>query len=163
MTWLSVLTGAFYYTSLPIATVFWLTIACLLPFINLASYILSWILLPMTFLAKFETLFIYLGAAAAIGLVTGSMLHFTSNLLVSVLNLTAVPVETGRSAASIRADREKKNHDQAWDRIPTKNETGLLRNDPEMEKFAEWLEKGDQGLLGQTILEEDDSDDLDGF
>ncbi|KAL2067853.1 hypothetical protein VTL71DRAFT_15951 [Oculimacula yallundae] len=163
MDWLSVIRNTFYYVSLPIATIFWLTIACLLPFINLASYVLSWFFLPLTFLAKFETLYIYLGVAAAIGLVTGSILHFSSSLLVSVLNLTPVPEETGRSAASVRAAREQKKLDEAWERIPSKNETGLLRNDPEMEKFAEWLEKGDQGVLGQTILEEDDSDDLDGF
>lgn len=81
----------------------------------------------------------------------------------SVFNLTPVPEETGRSAASVRAAREQKKLDQAWERIPAKNKTGILRNDPEMEKFAEWLEKSDQGVLGQTILEEDDSDDLGGF
>lgn len=108
-------------------------------------------------------MFIYLGVAATIGLLTGSILHVSSSLLVSVFNLTAVPEETGRSAASVRAAREQKKLEQAWDRIPIKNERGDLRSDPEMEKFAEWLEKGDQGVLGQTILEEDDSDDLDGF
>lgn len=110
-----------------------------------------------------KTMFIYLGVAAAIGLTTGLILHFSSSLLVSVFNLTADPEETGRSAASVRAAREQRKLEQAWERIPTKGESGVLRIDPEMEKFAEWLEKGDQGLLGQTILEEDDSDGLDGF
>ena len=155
-------------------------------------------------------MFIYLGVAAIIGLITGSVLHLSSSLLVSVFNLTATSEETGRSAASVRAAHEQKKLEQAWDRIPTNNEKGAsllvsvfnltatseetgrsaasvraaheqkkleqawdriptnnekgdLRSDPEMEKFAEWLEKGDQGVLGQTILEEDDSDDLDGF
>ena len=65
--------------------------------------------------------------------------------------------------ARITEHKGLKKLEQAWDRIPTNNEKGDLRSDPEMEKFAEWLEKGDQGVLGQTILEEDDSDDLDGF
>ncbi|PVH85399.1 hypothetical protein DL98DRAFT_44923 [Cadophora sp. DSE1049] len=163
MTWLSVLGTTFYYVSLPITTVFWWIVACLTPFISLATYILSGFLLPLKFLAKFETMFIYLGVAAVIGLITGSILHLSSSLLVSVFNLTAIPEGTGRSAASVRAAREQKKLEQAWDRIPSKSEKGDLRNDPEMEKFAEWLEKGDQGVLGQTILEEDDSDDLDGF
>ena len=110
-----------------------------------------------------KTMFIYLGVAAAIGLTTGLILHFSSSLLVSVFNLTADPEETGRSAASVRAAHEQRKLEQAWERIPTNGESGVLRIDPEMEKFAEWLEKGDQGLLGQTILEEDDSDGLDGF
>ncbi|KAH7321452.1 hypothetical protein BKA65DRAFT_80886 [Rhexocercosporidium sp. MPI-PUGE-AT-0058] len=163
MNWLSVLHITFYYVSLPITTIFWWIVACLAPFVNFTIYMLSAFLLPLKFLAKFETMYIYLGVAAIIGLATGFILHFSSSLLVSVFNLTAVPEETGRSAASVRAAREQKKLDQAWDRIPTKGDSGDLRNDPEMEKFAEWLEKGDQGLLGQTILEEDDSDDLDGF
>ena len=97
-------------------------------------------------------MFIYLGVAAIIGLITGSVLHLSSSLLVSVFNLTATSEETGRSAASVRAAHEQKKLEQAWDRIPTNNEKGDLRSDPEMEKFAEWLEKGDQGVLGQTIL-----------
>ncbi|KAG4411033.1 hypothetical protein IFR04_015837 [Cadophora malorum] len=163
MTWISVLSTTFYYASLPITTIFWWIIACFTPFLKLAMRILSGFLLPLKFLAKFETMFIYLGVAAIIGLITGSVLHLSSSLLVSVFNLTATSEETGRSAASVRAAHEQKKLEQAWDRIPTNNEKGDLRSDPEMEKFAEWLEKGDQGVLGQTILEEDDSDDLDGF
>ncbi|KAH7393114.1 hypothetical protein BKA64DRAFT_76925 [Cadophora sp. MPI-SDFR-AT-0126] len=163
MTWLSVLGTSFYYVSFPVTTIFWWIVACLTPFAILAMYILSAFLLPLKFLAKFETISIYLGVAAVIGLITGSILHLSSGLLNSIFNLTAVPEETGRSAASVRGAREQKKLEQAWDRIPTKSEKGDLHSDPEMEKFAEWLEKGGQGVLGQTILEEDDSDDLDGF
>ncbi|KAK0100999.1 hypothetical protein ONS95_013011 [Cadophora gregata] len=163
MTWLSVLEVTFYYVSLPITIIFRWIVACLTLVSNLAMYISSGFLLPLRFLAKFETMFIYLGVAAVIGLITGSILHLSSSLLDSVFNLTTAPEETGRSAASVRAAREQKKLEQAWDRIPTKSTKGDLRSDPEMERFAEWLEKGDHGVLGQTILEEDDSDDLDGF
>jgi hypothetical protein len=109
-----------------------------------------------------ETLYIYLGVAAVIGLLTGSILHISSSILVSVFNLTPAPEETGRSAASVRAAREKKKLEQAWQSSTTRTERGKLKEDPSMEKkFSEWLET-DQGLLSQTILEEDD-DSEEGF
>ena len=98
-----------------------------------------------------------------IGLLTGSILHISSSILVSVFNLTPAPEETGRSAASVRAAREKKKKlEQAWQSSTTRTERGKLKEDPSMEKkFSEWLET-DQGLLSQTILEEDD-DSEEGF
>lgn len=45
-----------------------------------------------------------------------------------------------------------------------KNEDGAWRSDGSTEKkYAEWLDKGgkrEDGLLGQTILEEDDDSDI---
>ena len=90
-----------------------------------------------------------------IGLVTGSILHVSSSILVSVFNLTSTPEETGRSAASVRAAREKKKLEQAWQSSTTKTEPSTKR------RYSEWLET-DQGLLRQTILEEDD-DSEEGF
>ena len=92
--------------------------------------------------------------AAVIGLLTGSILHISSSILVSVFNLSPTPEETGRSAASVRAAREKKQLEQAWQSSTIKNESWKAA--PSMEKkYSEWLET-DQGLLSQTILEEDD-------
>lgn len=117
-------------------------------------------------LAKFETLYIYLGVAAVIGLVTGSILYLSSTVLVSLFDLTPTPEEKGRTAASVRAAREKKKLEQVWQDSQVKDEDGNWRNDISTEKYAEWLEKnatqrGDHhGLLGLTILEEeDDSED----
>jgi hypothetical protein len=114
-----------------------------------------------TLLIMYKTLYIYLGVAAVIGLLTGSILHMSSSILVSVFNLTSTPEETGRSAASVRAAREKKKLEQAWQSSTTKTERGKWKEEPSTEKkFSEWLET-DQGLLRQTILEEDD--DSEGF
>jgi len=88
-------------------------------------------------------------------------------VLASLFDLAPVPEEEGRSAASVRAAREKKKLEHAWQNSTVK-EDGSWRGDISMEKYAEWLEKNttqrrdDQGLLGQTILEEDD-DSEDGF
>ena len=74
-----------------------------------------------------------------------------------MFNLTTVPEATGRSAASVGATRKQYKLEEAW-----QNNTGKsdFADDATMEKFAEWLESGDQGLVGQTILEEEDSDML---
>jgi hypothetical protein len=120
-------------------------------------------------LTIYQTLYIYLGVAAVIGILTGSILHTTSSILVSIFNLTPAAEETGRPAASVQAAREKMKLEQAWQSSTIKNERGSWKTEPSMEKkYAEWLEADrgqrveDQGLLRQTILEEDD-DSEEGF
>ncbi|EKD13524.1 uncharacterized protein L3040_008609 [Drepanopeziza brunnea f. sp. 'multigermtubi'] len=161
MNWLSILRASLYYLFVPFTTLFWSIVACLAPVLHLVNYVLSACLLPVKFLAKFETLYIYLGVAALVGLVTGSVLYALSSVLVSMFSLKPVAEERGRSAASVRAAREqKKLHklENAWQSSTFKSEDLNARSEPSLEKYAEWLEKTDQGLLGQTILEEDDSD-----
>jgi hypothetical protein len=84
-----------------------------------------------------------------------------------MFDLAAVPEETGRTAASVRAAREQKKLEGAWESSILKGESARLRNDPSMrKKQAEWLEselskrREDQGLLGQTILEEEDDSEF---
>ena len=64
----------------------------------------------------------------------------------------------------MRAEREQKKLDDSWDSSYSRDEI-KHKLDPVTEKrYTEWLEKegrGDQGLLGQIILEEEDSDDFD--
>jgi hypothetical protein len=117
-------------------------------------------------LINHKTLYIYLGVAAVIGLLTGSMLHVSSSILVSVFNLTPTPEETGRSAASMRTAREKKKLEEAWQSSTIKSEGGNWAAEPSTEKkYAAWLEmdhsqrRDEKGLLRQTILEEDDDSD----
>jgi hypothetical protein len=84
-----------------------------------------------------------------------------------MFDLAAVPEEKGRTAASVRAAREQKKLEGAWESSIAKGESARLRNDPSTrKKQAEWLEselskrRDDQGLLGQTIIEEDDDSDM---
>lgn len=83
----------------------------------------------------------------------------------SVLNLTSEPRENGRSAASVRAAREKKRLEDAWETSNTKKEIDSGDSSPSR-KQAVWLDRGrrggKEGLLRQTILEEDDTSE-DGF
>jgi hypothetical protein len=73
---------------------------------------------------------------------------------VSIFDLNSVPEGRGRTAASVRADKERKKLEQVWHNAPIKDEDGI-------KKYEEWLDQttrrgDDHGLLAQTILEEDD-------
>ncbi|KUJ20208.1 uncharacterized protein LY89DRAFT_682982 [Mollisia scopiformis] len=163
MTWFSALSAVFYYCSLPITTILSWLLVPLAPFLYLGQYIIAGCLLPLTLLSKLETVYIYLGVAAVIGLFTGTVLYLSSSMLESLFNLTPSPDDNGRTAASVRATREKEKLEQVWQSSIIKEEDGIS-----MEKYAEWVERNttqrsdDHGLLSQTILEEDD-DSEDGF
>jgi hypothetical protein len=114
-----------------------------------------------------KTLYIYLGVAAVIGLITGSLLHLSSSILMSLFNLTPAPAEAGRSAVSLRAARERKQFEHAWQSSAIKSEQVKWGSDISLGRYADWVGKDagqreDQGVVGQTIIEEDD-DSEDGF
>jgi len=149
------------------------------PALHLSSYIFSWMMTPLKFLAKFEvqtpfpsallnvpantlqTIYIYLGVAALIGLITGSILHLSSAVLVSLFNLSPTHEEREPKAPSHSPEHE--NLEKSWQNSLSKGRQQTLLPDDSLErKYAEWLEKSrgksneDQSLLGQTILEEED-------
>lgn len=112
--------------------------------------------LSLTSVLTVQTLYIYLGVAALIGLLTGFILHVSSALLVSIFELNSVPEERGRTAASVRADKEREKLEQSWHNATFKDKNSIR-------KYDEWLDQqttrrgDDHGILGQTILEEDDN------
>ncbi|APA08119.1 hypothetical protein sscle_03g028890 [Sclerotinia sclerotiorum 1980 UF-70] len=165
-TWLSILAKTFYYISLPITFIFrWLLAVlgiALAPLLHLGNSLISATLLPLKVLAKFEALIIFLGSAIFIGLITGSVLRISSNVLESLFKLTSNPEDTGHPLVSIHATKEQKKQ-------KTKPDLLKWKVDPSVEKrYSEWLEKDggrkkdEHGLLAQTIIEEDDDSD-DGF
>ena len=184
MSWLSALGAALSYITLPIrilgAWIISLFIVLIGPVVHLGDYIVSGLLLPIRLFAKLEvkghrtalkrtllniwqTLYIYLGVAAILGLITGSILHISSSLLISLFNLTAIRDDSLRSAASIRATRQTTKLQDALQAT-----AGSFGGDTLVEKkYAEWLGKdlgsrgGHHGLLRQTIIEEDDDSEDD--
>lgn len=75
----------------------------------------------------------------------------------------------GRTAASVRAAREQRVLEKAWQNSSTLQQgSGQPESESLEDRYAQWLEKDPQnakknlGLFGQTILEEDDSS-MDGF
>lgn len=118
-------------------------------------------MIPLKFLAKFETIYIYLGVAALIGLITGSILHLSSAILVSMLSLDSQQKEK-RSSSSLQS-AEQASFEDSWRNARPKGHRDSLIPDDSLEKrYAEWLEKSrgknkeDQSLFGLTILEEED-------
>lgn len=101
-------------------------------------------------------------------MLSGCILHLFSTVLVSIFDLDLTPEERGRSAASVRAAREQKRLDEPGEPyLSSSARKEQFGGDVKMEKrYTEWLEKDagkrrDEGLLGQTILEEDDdSEDM---
>jgi len=66
----------------------------------------------------------------------------------------------------VRAAREQKKLEEAWQGSSFKSDPGRLEADSSLEKsYAEWLDKEsgkrreDQRLFDQTILEEEDSEE----
>jgi len=179
MTWLSIITTTLYYLLLPLTILFGWVVVVLAPILHLGRYLLSGTLLPLRLLAKFEviellqpwhcwltriqTLYIYLGIAAVVGLVAGSVLHLSSTILMSLFNLSPGP-ETKtptRTAASVRAAREQNKLEEVWQSSSSKGGDSSLEK-----RYSEWLEKDvgrrrdDHGVIGQTILEEDDDSEF---
>jgi hypothetical protein len=100
--------------------------------------------------------------AALIGLITGSILHLSSAVLVSVLSLNSTHEERELNNVSLHSTERANLEKSGWNSRPTEHREHLIPDDSLEKKYAEWLEKArgknkkDQSLFGQTILEEDD-------
>lgn len=90
-----------------------------------------------------------------IGLSTGFILHLSSALLMSLFDLNSVPENKGRTAASVRAEKEREKLEHAWHGAMINDEDGIKKYDEWLDQNTSWR-GDDHGLLGQTILEEDD-------
>ncbi|KAF2841570.1 hypothetical protein M501DRAFT_575967 [Patellaria atrata CBS 101060] len=108
------------------------------------------------FVARFETLYIYLGIASLIGAAFGLLLYYLSTLLTSTLNLegssSLTGYENGRTIKAYREQRRRKKlQESGLDRLKLHAiRTG--RVDPE------YLETRERGQMEETIMEEEDSE-----
>ncbi|KAF2086963.1 hypothetical protein K490DRAFT_43462 [Saccharata proteae CBS 121410] len=124
----------------------------LLPFIHLGHFLWQAALLPLNVLAKFETLYVFLGVAGIIGVATGGILYFGIWFLNTALNLQAPEEEPARrTPATYRAERKRKKRAmQGFVKAPAPISMSS--------SGKETLSSRPRDLLSQTILEEDDSD-----
>jgi hypothetical protein len=101
--------------------------------------------------------------AAIVGLFTGLVLHFFSTTLVSLFNMTPVAQESPtRTAASVRAELEQRKLEASLPKeVPEswRDEISAKRKQTERLDMGRGRRRKEQGLLGQTILEEEDSED----
>ncbi|KAH8821694.1 hypothetical protein F5884DRAFT_768739 [Xylogone sp. PMI_703] len=161
MAWNAVI-GILYYCLLPFGIVLRFLLSLLAPVLHLVHYVLSALFLPTRFLGKFETIYIYLGVAAVIGLLAGFLLHITSSILTSLFNLNSPSKKTQRTTDSMNVPRKQKNLENSWSGVGDSTYQDTMRIDDSVQnKYVDWLEKDtrrhrDQGLLTQIILEEED-------
>ena len=112
-----------------------------------------------------QTLYIFFGIAALVGIVTGTSLHYVSGFIISILNLdSSIEEQRGRTLASYRAEKQERR--DAKDPILKfrQKDEGLQRNDLKLrEDYTNWnLSEQDRGRGGNrfnTILEEEDTSD----
>jgi hypothetical protein len=95
----------------------------------------------------------------------GSVLHLASGILINVLHLRTAPQDSGHTAASFHAAREKKRLEELWPNSAVLGSNRGKKGTPK--EFTEYIDKDrtnrkdGKGLLSQIILEEDD--DSEGF
>jgi len=174
MAWQSAVQTIIYYLFLPFFLLFRagysVLLVALAPLVYLLTYTFYALVLPVRILGRFETLYIYFGVAALIGILTGSILHFSSRFIGSVLNLQDVQEEESHPPVSLRTLQDRKTLEDAWDAAtPVRSYAGRPRLKESLASEYAGLLKSDlgkkregHGLLSQTILEEDD-DSGDGF
>ncbi|KAI9752176.1 MAG: 37S ribosomal protein S9, mitochondrial [Chaenotheca gracillima] len=108
MQWLTLASAVFYYILVaPILQLSDWVFLALAPILHLLHYALHALYVPLGFVARFETLYIYLGVAALVGILTGSVLHFTSSVLISALGLRSRPKRSARRPAARRPGRPR--------------------------------------------------------
>jgi hypothetical protein len=111
-----------------------------------------------------QTLYIFFGIAALVGIITGMSLHYISGFIISLLNLDASPEERrGRTLTSYRAEeRERGDMKDPITKLGQKRE-GPHRDSVSLEE--DYMDQNsamqDQlsGSRFNTILEEEDSSD----
>ncbi|KAI9799677.1 MAG: hypothetical protein M1825_004412 [Sarcosagium campestre] len=144
------------YALYPVIKILQLVVIGLAPVIHLLQFLARVVLFPLTLLARFETIYIYLGVATILGILTGSILHLSSNILISALNLSS---RTKPPSAQLGGQ------DQTEETLDSAAEPQYQLDDSMTKEYADWLDKDrtkkKTGLVSQTILEEeDDSEDF---
>ncbi|KAK5169250.1 hypothetical protein LTR04_005993 [Oleoguttula sp. CCFEE 6159] len=124
----------------------------------LGSFVGSALGYPFVLLARFETMYIYVGVAILVGIITGGVLHGLFTFAAGALRIRGAETKAkGPTAAQHRAARRRKKlqFQPPNPLMSAYSASGLLS--PSLSKSdREGLSQ--RGLLAQTIAEEDDSD-----
>lgn len=169
MDYLSTAWTAVYYIACPILYILHSILVVLAnitaPLLHLVHYSLYACGYALRIIGKFESLYIFFGIAALVGILTGTSLHYISGFIISALNLDSSPEgQRGRTLASYRAEKQARR--DAKDPITNlrQKDDGLRRKDLRVrEEYMNWnSSKQDRGRGGNrfnTILEEEDTSD----
>ncbi|KAK4569815.1 hypothetical protein LTR86_002784 [Recurvomyces mirabilis] len=135
------------------------------PFIYLGQFLLIVLWTPFRLLAKLETLYIYLGVAAVVGLAIGAVMRYLYGSLSGVLRLdTPGQQPPARSAKEYRQAKRREKQEAAASFYPplhaSPQSTSPTQPSQAYYSTSDVALKSPhgKGLLNQTIMEEMDSD-----
>ncbi|KAF2171106.1 hypothetical protein M409DRAFT_64062 [Zasmidium cellare ATCC 36951] len=129
------------------------------PFVYLGRFILACLVFPFTLAARLETIYIYLGVAAIVGLLGGLFMRGIYNTVKSILHLDARPEPKLRSAKQYREEKRKQKMKVELPPLLSPGHLSPGPLSPGYLSLSDSARKGKQkGLLAQTIMEEEDSD-----
>lgn len=118
-----------------------------------------------------QTLYIYFGVAIVVGALTGTSLHYFSTFVITALQLERTREEKpGRSVAPYRAEKvEKQAKKGPLRKLLLPGRTRLKSDVAVKNELQDWQigneergrgRNGRNGLIPNTILEEDDSSEV---
>ncbi|KAF2208598.1 hypothetical protein CERZMDRAFT_101346 [Cercospora zeae-maydis SCOH1-5] len=156
------------YALLRLLHLLWRPIAFVLqPLVYLANFLLACLALPFRAIVKLETLYIYLGIAALVGILGGLL----GSLITSKVTRTFLkPSPTkAQKVRSVKDYRQQKQQQKVNDQLPTllvppaRPVNGISPQRPSPGSVSPgYLSLSDgsrrRGLMSTAILEEDDSD-----
>ncbi|KAK3673649.1 hypothetical protein LTR78_006554 [Recurvomyces mirabilis] len=131
------------------------------PIIYMGQFLLIVLWTPFRLLAKLETLYIYLGVAAVVGLAIGAVMRYLYGSLSGVLHLDTPPA---RSAKEYRQAKRREKEKTAASFYPPLHASpqSTSPTQPSQAYYstsdAALKSRHGKGLLNQTIMEEMDSD-----
>ena len=111
-----------------------------------------------------QTLYIFFGIAALVGIVTGTSLHYVSSFIISMLDLDrSTEEQRGQSLASYRVEKQERAHVET-PILESRQKQRLHNNDLGLrEEYMDWntIKRGREqvGIRINTIVEEEDSSD----
>jgi len=154
-----------YYIGFPVIILVRLVLAALIfvaaPILHVAHYLLHGVLWPIHQLARLETLYIYFGVAALVGICAAATLHYSMTLIVRSLRIDGTAEERGRTLSSYRAEKTERQAEKMRQTLPKVGLKPMRLDTGLKEEYSDWLKQdkgfGTKGLLSTTILEEEDS------
>ncbi|MCJ1434111.1 hypothetical protein MMC27_003477 [Xylographa pallens] len=162
---LSTAATVLYYIGFPVIIIVRLLLAAVIfvaaPILHVAHYLLHGVLWPIRQLARLETLYIYFGVAALVGICTAAILHYSMTFVIKNLRIDGSGEERGRTLSSYRAEKTERQAEKIRQTLPKVGLKPKRLDTGVKEEYSKWLkqDKGfaTKGLLSTTILEEEDS------
>ncbi|MCJ1282999.1 hypothetical protein MMC26_002326 [Xylographa opegraphella] len=160
---LSTAATVLYYIGLPVIIILRLLSAVLIfvaaPVLHVADYLIHGALWPMP--DHLQTLYIYFGVAALVGICTAAVLHYSMTFLVRNLGIDRIAEERGRTLSSYRAEKTAREAEKLRQTLPKVGFKRIRLDSGVKEEYSDWRKPGKgfgiKGLLSTTILEEEDS------